>query len=72
MARRVHKPGPAGEKAGVHQQWISMEILRILIERRLAGSRHTSGRRKEESLAGVRAFCDPLKLFANIYVLRLY
>jgi hypothetical protein len=42
MAQPVHKPGPAGEQTEVDGQWtlevLSVEILRTLIERRLAES----------------------------------
>lgn len=38
MAQPVHKPGADREKVDVDQQWMSVEILCILIERRLAAS----------------------------------
>lgn len=42
MAEAVHKPGQAGEKMEDNREWMSLEILRIILERRLSAAESTN------------------------------
>lgn len=42
MAEAVHKPGQAGEKMEDNREWMSLEILRIILERRLSAPESTN------------------------------